>query len=155
MAARSDTPPPFRILPATRSDVDTIFAIAEACFPLPWPRDELEKELTRPYATLRVLRPLGERIAGFLDFWHVQGEVQIMNVAVLPGLRCRGYASALLEDALQQSTRAGASFAVLEVRPSNGPAIRLYERHGFERIGLRPRYYSDNQEDALVMGRGL
>ena len=155
MPARTEPPPPFRILPATRSDVDAIFAIAEVCFPLPWPRDELEKELTRSYATLRVLRPTGAGIAGFLDFWHVQGEVQIMNVGVLPGLRGRGYANALLEDALQQATQAGATFAVLEVRPSNAPAIRLYERHGFERIGLRPRYYSDNQEDALVMGRGL
>lgn len=155
MVARTEPTPPFRILPATRSDVDAIFAIAAECFPLPWPRDELEKELTRPYATLRVLRPAGEGIAGFLDFWHVQGEVQIMNVAVLPSLRGRGYASALLEDALELATRAGATFAVLEVRPSNAAAIRLYEGHGFERTGLRPRYYSDNQEDALVMGRGL
>lgn len=151
----SAAPPPYRILPATRSDIDAIFAIAARCFPIPWPRDELEKELSRPYATLRVLRADGDGIAGFLDFWHVQGEVQIMNVAVLPELRRRGYAAALLEDALRLAAQAGASFAVLEVRPSNDAAIALYARHGFDRLGVRPRYYSDNQEDALVMGRGL
>lgn len=151
----SDPPPPFRILPATRSDIDAIFAIAEESFPIPWPRDELEKELSRAYAVLRVLRPAGQAVAAFVDYWHIQDEVQIMNVAVRPELRHRGYASALLEDALRLSTSAGATFAVLEVRPSNTAAIRLYARHGFERLGVRPRYYSDNQEDALVMGRGL
>jgi ribosomal-protein-alanine N-acetyltransferase len=148
-------PPPFRILPATRSDIDAIYAIAEVCFPIPWPRDELEKELARSYATLRVLRPTGQGIAGFLDFWNLHGEVQIMNVAVLPELRQRGFANALLDDALRIAAQAGASFAVLEVRTSNLAAIRLYERHGFERLGVRPRYYADNQEDALVMGRRM
>jgi ribosomal-protein-alanine N-acetyltransferase len=151
----SESTAPFRILPATRSDIDAICAIADASFPIPWPRDELEKELTRAYATLRVLRPSGGGVAAFLDYWHIQEEVQIMNVAVLPALRHRGYAGALLEDALRLSSVAGATFAVLEVRPSNLAAIRLYERYGFARMGVRPRYYSDNQEDALVMGRGL
>ena len=146
---------PFRILPATRGDIDAVYAIAEACFPQPWPWAELSKELERDYATLRVLRPTDAPIAGFLDFWHVHGEVQIMNVAVRPELQGQGYGSALLADALRVATEQAATFAVLEVRPSNAAAIRLYERHGFARMGRRPRYYSDNQEDALVMGRTL
>ena len=145
-----------RVLPAREGDLRAVYDIAQACFPIPWPLEELSKELTRPYSGLRVLRPSIEQpVIGFLNYWHIDDEIQIMNVAVAPAERRRGYGSALLADLCRHGRTARAFAVVLEVRRSNQSAIALYERHGFERVGIRPRYYSDNAEDALVMRLGL
>jgi ribosomal-protein-alanine N-acetyltransferase len=144
------------ILPARESDLRAIFDIAQACFPIPWPLEELGKELTRPYSGIRVLRPASDQpVTGFLNYWHIDDEIQIMNVAVAPAQRRRGYGSALLDDLCRHGRQKRAWAVVLEVRRSNDSAIALYERHGFVRVGLRPRYYSDNAEDALVMRLAL
>jgi ribosomal-protein-alanine N-acetyltransferase len=91
------------------------------------------------------------RIVGYLicsryaDVWH------LMNIAIDPPARRRGIATALLEEMI---ARAGGDAAyTLEVRPSNSPAIALYERFGFRSAGTRRRYYQDTGEDALIMWR--
>jgi ribosomal-protein-alanine N-acetyltransferase len=91
------------------------------------------------------------RIVGYLicsryaDVWH------LMNIAVDPPARRRGIATALLDEMI---ARAGVDAAyTLEVRPSNGSAISLYERFGFRSAGTRRRYYQDTGEDALIMWR--
>jgi ribosomal-protein-alanine N-acetyltransferase len=93
-----------------------------------------------------------ERLAGYLicaryaDVWH------IMNIAVDPAWRRRGIGAALMARLID---RAGADAPyTLEVRPSNAAAIALYERLGFRSAGMRPRYYHDTGEDALIMWRG-
>ena len=144
------------ILPARHADLRAVFRIAEASFPIPWPLEELRKELSRPFSVLRVLRPgPGLSIAGFLNYWRIDSELQIMNVAVAPDHRRRGYGHALLGDMIEGGRAHGAQAIVLEVRRSNMAAIRLYECHGFQSVGVRPRYYSDNGEDALLMRRSL
>jgi ribosomal-protein-alanine N-acetyltransferase len=149
----SDAP---SILPARPSDIDAVFAIAQAAFTLPWPREELALELSRPYSALRVLRPSPEhRIAAFLNHWRLGDELQIMNVAVLPEHQRRGYARALMRDAEEAARQLRLGSIFLEVRRSNLAAIRLYEVHAYEIIGVRQRYYADNLEDALVMKREL
>jgi ribosomal-protein-alanine N-acetyltransferase len=75
-----------------------------------------------------------------------------MNVAVDPEVRRTGVATALLADLIARIDDPGARFT-LEVRPSNRPARRLYERFGFRSVGLRKRYYQDNGEDAVIMWR--
>jgi ribosomal-protein-alanine N-acetyltransferase len=85
----------------------------------------------------------------------VADELQIMNVAVDPEQRRRGYGSALLADLLQFARGQNIAAATLEVRRSNAGAIQLYERHGFRHVGVRPRYYSDNHEDALIMSLAI
>jgi ribosomal-protein-alanine N-acetyltransferase len=144
------------ILPARQGDLRAVFRIAEASFPIPWPIEELRKELTRPFSVLRVLRPEpGLSIVGFLNYWRIDSELQIMNIAVAPEQRRRGYGHALLEDMIATGHLRSAQAIVLEVRRSNVAAIHLYEQHGFQSIGVRPRYYSDNGEDALLMRRSL
>jgi ribosomal-protein-alanine N-acetyltransferase len=144
------------ILPARQGDLRAIYRIAEASFPVPWPLEELRKELTRPFSVLRVLRPeSSSSIAAFLNYWRIDSELQIMNVAVAPQQRRRGYGSALLEDMIESGRSHAATAIVLEVRRSNLAALRLYERHGFQSVGVRPRYYSDNGEDAVVMRLSL
>ena len=140
------------ILPARPADIDAVFAIAQAAFTLPWPREELALELSRPYSALRVLRPSpDERIAAFLNHWRLGHELQIMNVAVLPSHQRLGYARALLRDAEAAARQMHLGSIFLEVRRSNHAAIRLYESHGYVVVGVRQRYYADNLEDALVM----
>jgi len=134
------------------SDLDAVTRIAALCFPLPWTRIEFEKELKRSYAVLRVLRESPrDPVTAFVNYWHVADELQVMNVATLPGTRRRGYASALLTDLIQTGRARGARHVTLEVRASNDPARGLYRKFGFVELGIRPQYYSDNGEDAVVM----
>jgi ribosomal-protein-alanine N-acetyltransferase len=145
-------PGPIIILPMLASDLDAVQRIAAASFPVPWTRAEFEKELTRSYAVLRVLRPsLQSPVCAFANYWHVADELQVMNIATLPTLRRQGHASALLEDLLQTARERHALCVTLEVRRSNTAARALYQKFGFVEQGVRQRYYSDNGEDAVVM----
>lgn len=140
------------ILPMLASDLDAVQRIADRCFPLPWTRQEFEKELKRSYAVLRVLRPsLQEPVCAFANYWHVVDELQVMNIATLPELRRQGHASLLLQDLIQTGRERRARWVTLEVRHSNQAARELYRKYGFVELGLRQRYYSDNGEDAVVM----
>lgn len=140
------------ILPMLASDLDAVQRIAAACFPIPWTRSEFQKELTRSYAVLRVLRPsLQSPVCAFANYWHVADELQVMNIATLPALRRCGHASALLTDLLQTAHERRANSVTLEVRRSNAAARALYAKFGFIEQGIRQRYYSDNGEDAVVM----
>jgi ribosomal-protein-alanine N-acetyltransferase len=81
----------------------------------------------------------------------VAEEMHILNLAVHPQHRRRGLARRLLTTAMTQARGLGAQVAWLEVRPSNHPALKLYELFGFKELGRRPRYYDDTQEDALLL----
>ena len=147
-----DPQPQILILPARPTDLRAVYRIAQLSFPIPWPLDELRRELTRPFSELRVLRSdARSAVLAFLNHWRVADELQIMNIAVDPAQRRQGYGSALLADLLATARTQAITAVTLEVRRSNRGAINLYERHGFRQVGVRPRYYSDNLEDALVM----
>ena len=134
------------------SDLAAVQHIAAICFPVPWTREEFEKELVRDYSMLRVLRPsLSEPVCAFANYWHVSDEIQLMNVATLPEARRHGHGSALLADLLQNARERKAQLISLEVRRGNDSARALYRKFGFVEQGIRQRYYSDNGEDALVM----
>lgn len=94
-------------------------------------------------------------IVGFLVTRIVADELEILNLAVDPHERRRGVGGALLDAAIEQGRRSHVRRAFLEVRESNRGAQRFYERHGFAVFGRRTRYYSDPEEDALLMTRAL
>src|SRR3712207_3132959 len=126
-------------------------AIERRAFPAPWSLAMFVLELSKPGGVcLCALR--GKRVVGYLvcsrydTVWHV------MNVAVDPALQGEGIGSDLLTALLVEVGDDRARYT-LEVRQSNAPAIRLYERFGFRSAGLRRRYYQDNGEDALIMWR--
>ncbi len=144
------------IHPAREVDLEALCVIASASFATPWGRDTFVEELSRPWAHLRVLRPSADAPpAAFISSWLVRDEVHVLNIATHPSARRRGYARLLMEEAL---TLAGAHlvrYVTLEARRSNTPALRLYRSLGFQSIGVRPGYYTDTQEDAIVMVRVL
>lgn len=138
---------------AADSDIDEVMAIEEASFSNPWTREMYVAERARvDISYLFVARHHREgEIVGFCAFWLVLDEVHINNLGVAPAHRREGVASALLTRVLQEGARLGARGATLEVRASNQPAIRLYQHFGFRARGVRPAYYTQPIEDALVL----
>ena len=139
--------------PLTLSDLDAIERIERASYPTPWSRSMFASELAKPSSvSLGAFDENGELvgyliISRYVDAWHV------MNVAVTPTRRRQGVAVALLERLFEETGSDPSRGYTLEVRVSNGAAIRLYERLGFRARGVRRGYYTDNREDALIMWR--
>lgn len=102
----------------------------------------------------RPLPPIAQRrelIVGFVGVWVLPDEAHIVTIAVRESYRRLGLGELLLIAAIELAQKRGESLVTLEVRVSNVPAIELYRKYGFEQAGLRPRYYSDNHEDAYVL----
>lgn len=93
----------------------------------------------------------GELVTGVLGVWLLADEAHIVTVAVRESHRRRGIAELLLISAIELAQAKRQELVTLECRVSNEPALALYDKYGFERVGLRPRYYSDNHEDAYVL----
>ena len=137
------------------ADLEPILAIEQNSFQWPWGRLSFEGELNSHTACNYAVKSAGsqtDREIVAYAFWRpVLDEIHILKVAVTHGLRGQGIASWLLERCFKLSCEHGARSAHLEVRPSNRPAVGLYQKLGFEVIGRRPSYYSDTKEDALLM----
>ena len=139
---------------ASKEDLDGVLAIEEASFNNPTTREWYEGELKRPEVCfIYVLRTEGHPVAGFCAFWLVAEQAHINNLAVLPELRGRGLGTELLRAITDEARGLGASLLTLEVRESNVPARRLYERAGFYQDGVRKNYYTNPIEDALILSR--
>ena len=131
---------------AALCDVNEILKIEQACFSTPWTEqgvsESIENENTHLYIAL-----LDGKTAGYMGVQIFSGEGYVTNVATLPEYRRRGVARALIERVLENNM----DFLTLEVRESNSPAIMLYESLGFERVGERPKFYRDPEENAVLM----
>ena len=136
------------------SQIDDILAIEEASFTSPWTREMYLAELNNTGVSYFYLARMDEGdIVGFCSFWRVLDELHINNLAVLPAQRRSHVATELLLRVLADGAQLGARRATLEVRRSNEPARKLYEKFGFVVAGVRQLYYSNPQEDALVLWR--
>ena len=132
-------------------DLDFVQAIERASFSSPWPPNAYRSELeTNRLANYLVARADGE-IVGYGGMWLMVDEAHITTFAVHPAWRRQRIGERLLLAFLDLALARQAHEATLEVRLSNLPARRLYEKYGFRPVGLRPRYYSDDNEDALIM----
>jgi ribosomal-protein-alanine N-acetyltransferase len=140
-----------RIEPMQLEDLEAVHAIERASFDAPWPpeayRTDLETNRLAQYLVARV----GDEVAAYGGMWLMVDEGHIITFAVHPDWRRKHVGGRLLLAFLDLAMARGAHEATLEVRLSNLPARRLYEKFGFRPVGLRPRYYSDNGEDALIM----
>jgi ribosomal-protein-alanine N-acetyltransferase len=145
--------PPLRVAiePMGLDDLPTVQAIEEVSFTTPWPphayRSEIETNRLAQYIVARV----GGRVVAYAGMWMMVDEAHITTFAVHPRWRRQRIGERLLLTLLDLARGRRAREATLEVRLSNLAARRLYEKYGFRPVGLRPRYYSDDNEDALIM----
>ena len=140
-----------RVEPMGLEDVPDVHRIEAASFPMPWPDYAFRQELqTNRLAHYLVVRAGSETVA-YGGLWLLVDEAHITTFAVLPVWRRRGIGGRLMVALMDLALRLNARVMTLEVRLSNRPARDLYAHFGFKPVGVRPRYYSDNGEDALIM----
>jgi len=132
----------------TYADLPQVIAIERRAFPTPWSLAMFVLELSKPSGVCLAATG-GEELHGYLVCSRYDRVWHVMNVAVAPERRRRGVASNLISRLLAEAGRE-LPFT-LEVRVSNRDAIAMYEKLGFRSAGVRPRYYQDNGEDALIM----
>ena len=143
--------PPLEIRRLTYADLPQVIAIERRAFPTPWSLAMFVLELSKP-SGICLTALSDDRVVGYLVCSRYDVVWHVMNVAVDPVRRREGIATAMLEHLFGQADKPGEQYT-LEVRTSNDPAIALYERFGFQSAGVRPGYYHDNKEDALIMWR--
>lgn len=134
------------IKPFSRRHLDGVYNIECTCFAHAWSRDDLARQLELPTSHFAVAECDGE-VVGYMGLQIFSGEGYVTNIAVLPQYRRRGVAAKLIEYQLQNDM----NFISLEVRESNLAAVALYQKAGFEPVGTRPRFYTDPDEDAVIM----
>ncbi len=132
-------------------EISQIEVLEKACFSVPWTADQLKAQLKDRQHEFIAAVSEGGAVLGYIGMMHVLDEGYISNVAVAPENRRQGIGDALILALLKICAALGLSFVTLEVRAGNAPAIALYEKHGFERVGLRKNYYDHPREDALLM----
>jgi ribosomal-protein-alanine N-acetyltransferase len=135
----------------TLGDIPDVHVIERASFAVPWPDDAYRSEIQTNRLASYVVARAGDELVGFAGLWVMVDEAHITTFAVDPRWRRRGIGERLLLALLDLAEGRRAREVTLEVRLSNMPARRLYEKYGFRPVGIRPRYYSDNGEDALIM----
>lgn len=155
-------------------DLEQVLTIERRSFPTPWTEQSFRGLMRRPTSQLWVAvmeGPPGDEgsstgpgegsggasgaVAAYAVVWRVGEEAELGDLAVHPDLRGRGIGSHLLASVLEETAAQGVREIYLEVRRSNGAARRLYERSGFEVVGVRRGYYASPPEDAVVMRSAL
>src|SRR5689334_19916462 len=145
--------PPLKlsIEPMRLEDVADVHRIEAASFPTPWPDYAFRQELQTNRLAHYVVAKSGDETVGYAGLWLMVDEAHITTFAVLPEWRRRGVGAHLMLAMMHLADSLNARIVTLEVRLSNHPARALYGKFGFKPVGIRPRYYSDNNEDALIM----
>lgn len=137
--------------PLAAADLDAIAQLEAATNHLPWSRALFAAELENPETCHWLLGWRQGQLLSYGGFWRAVDEAHITNVAVHPGHQRQGLGRELMQKLLEHAALKGCLRATLEVRRGNAPAIALYEGLGFRPVAMRPRYYLDTQEDALLM----
>lgn len=132
-------------------DIPEICAIEAEAFATPWSEQAFINELTQNQFAQYIVMEYEGSIIGYGGMWIIIDEAHVTNIAVLNEFRGRKLGQRLMAELADRADRLGAVRMTLEVRPSNVAAQRMYAKFGFEEAGLRPGYYTDNGEDAIIM----
>lgn len=138
----------------TLEDARQVFELDQICFTEAWSLDSFKYEMSEnKFARYYVSETEDKKIVGYCGLWHILDEGHITNVAVKPEFRGKGLAQEIVAMLIEKSMKLGIKTFTLEARKSNQPAINLYKKFGFSEAGIRKGYYSDNNEDAIIMWR--
>ena len=140
------------IIKARLEHLDDILNLEKMCFLDPWTEGQLLSEIESEYGCIFVKYDDG--VPTGYSIWHMAGDqAELYRIGTNPDQRGNGYAHALMESGIIWAKMQDAESIFLEVRAGNNPAISLYEKHGFENIGIRKKYYTNPTEDAVIMVR--
>lgn len=141
-----------KIIPMTEKHIDEVSQIDKTCFHVPWTKADFEKEIKEnKMAIYFVAVDENDSAIAYAGMWHVVNEGHITNVAVLPEFRGRGIGDMLMDAIDARANELEIIGVTLEVRISNYGAQKLYLRHGYKPEGFRKKYYTDTNEDAVIM----
>lgn len=132
-------------------DLDRIMEIEKDCFTTPWSRESFLIEITTNLLARYIVAEVEGVVAGYGGIWMIAGEGHITNIAVETNYRKLGIGKKIVEGLINLSIAMGIESMTLEVRKSNISAQNLYKQYGFLSQGIRPNYYQDDNEDAIIM----
>jgi [ribosomal protein S18]-alanine N-acetyltransferase len=132
-------------------DIDQVLEVEHASFTTPWSREAFYNEIHNNKFAVYIVLEEENQIIGYCGTWVVIDEAHVTNVAIMPGYRGKKLGEALMTKLMSVARELGARSMTLEVMVTNHVAQSLYRKLGFQNGGIRKNYYSDNQEDALVM----
>ena len=136
-------------------DLDRIMEIEKDCFSTPWSRESFLIEITENLLARYLVAEVDGIVAGYAGIWMIVGEGHITNIAVETKYRQLGIGKKLVEGLITLSVAMGIGSMTLEVRETNIAAQNLYEQYGFIAQGVRPNYYQDDNEDAIIMWKKI
>ena len=142
-----------RVRIAKSSDLDDIYDLDVQTFAMPWSKEALSYDILENDNAFVIVAEYEGEFAGYADIWTVLDEADLNSIAVRVDFRRKGIGDAIMLAMTEILSANGVATINLEVRVSNMPAIKLYKKYGFNECGVRPGYYLDNGEDALIMKR--
>ncbi|HET6895068.1 MAG TPA: ribosomal protein S18-alanine N-acetyltransferase [Candidatus Baltobacteraceae bacterium] len=145
---------PFIIEPMTDADVKEVLRIEQQSFSTQWPSNAFYQEMHDNKLAHYFVGRVDGRVVAYGGIWVILEDSHVTTIAVHPAHRGRKYGEIMLLHLLDEAIERGASWMTLEVRESNGVAQNLYRKYGFTTVSTRKGYYSDNNENALVMWAG-
>jgi ribosomal-protein-alanine N-acetyltransferase len=131
--------------------LDQVATIENSSFPTPWSRSAFAQELANNDFAYYIVALMDNQVAGYAGMWIILDEGHITTIAVHPNHLRQGIGTILLNALLREAKNRDCVKMTLEVRPFNRSALDLYEKNGFMSYGVRPGYYSDTGEDAVIM----
>ena len=142
-----------RVRIAKSSVLDDIYELDVQTFAMPWSKEALSYDILENDNAFVIVAEYEGEFAGYADIWTVLDEADLNSIAVRVDFRRKGIGDAIMLAMTEMLPANGVATINLEVRVSNMPAIKLYKKYGFKECGVRPGYYLDNGEDALIMKR--
>ena len=132
------------------NDIEELYEVELTSFTDPWSKESFKDELNNEIAHYLV-GSINNKVVAYIGAWFILDEAHITNVAVKSDFRRQKIAKQLITAFIVLAKKHQITRITLEVRASNIPAQSLYQQFGFEKQGLRKRYYADNNEDAIIM----
>lgn len=139
----------------TEEHIDDVLEIEKISFTTPWSKDSFVVEITQNMLAKYVVAEVDGKIVGYGGIWLIIDEGHITNIAVHKDYRGLGVSKKIIEGLINVCSQRNIRAMTLEVRKTNEVAKNLYKQYGFKEYGIRPKYYADNNEDAIIMWKRI